>query len=91
MKLTPSDLRKLAGICGRFGSQFDGERSIAAALADKLCAIAARDGLTCFMLDHQSQRSSQSLRATGITAPEKFYSNIQVWSVLGNRNFCRAS
>jgi hypothetical protein len=34
--LTVAELRKLAGICARFGSPFDGERANAAALADRL-------------------------------------------------------
>ncbi len=36
MTLAPSDLRKLAAICDRFSSSFDGERAAAAKLADKL-------------------------------------------------------
>ena len=35
-QLTPAELRKLAAICGRFGSPFDGERATAAGLADRL-------------------------------------------------------
>lgn len=35
MTLTPSDLRKLVDVYDRFGSPFDGERSNAAALANR--------------------------------------------------------